>query len=136
MRLHIHRAGSGRNPALCAHVERRLHFALGRLKTQIDQVTVKLGDINGPRGGVDKFCRIVVRCPGSAPVVVEQRDADWLRATDLAVGRTAHAVRRALQRRVRPRQGLPAGRPFRSDPGGDVFLPRGGDSHALPGLWG
>ena len=42
-------------------VTRRLYFALGRFSPEIDQVTVRVGDANGSRGGADKRCRIVVK---------------------------------------------------------------------------
>ena len=54
-------------PELTAHVERRLRFALTRFSGRIGRVNVFLTDQNGPRGGIDKTCRIVVRL----------RDGNW-----------------------------------------------------------
>ena len=45
---------------LQTHIERRLRFALGRFDGRIGRVTVRISDVNGPRGGIDKRCRIEV----------------------------------------------------------------------------
>ena len=44
--------------ALLAHVERRLRFALSRFGQKIRLAAVQLADLNGPRGGLDKQCRV------------------------------------------------------------------------------
>ena len=57
-------------------VTRRLYFALGRFAPQIERVTARVGDMNGPRGGVDKQCRIEVKLRGLETVVREARADD------------------------------------------------------------
>jgi hypothetical protein len=46
--------------ALRAHAERRLRYALGRFRMRLRSVILRLDDVNGPRGGNDKRCQIVV----------------------------------------------------------------------------
>ena len=53
-------------------MERRLDFALGRFGGRISQVTVGLEDLNGPRGGADKRCRLAVRLVPSGKVTIEE----------------------------------------------------------------
>jgi len=84
--------------ALRAHVERRLHFALGRFGGRVRQATVRLSDLNGPRGGVDKACRIAVRLPASPDLVVEDADGDLYVAIDRAAERAGRSVGRHLAR--------------------------------------
>lgn len=43
-----------RSDALRQYVERRLRFALGRFAHRLDQLQVRLEDVNGPRGGLDQ----------------------------------------------------------------------------------
>lgn len=80
------------------HAERRLRFALGRFASRVGRVAVRVADVNGPRGGTDKRCRIVVALGGAGTVVVEDRDADVYAAIDAAADRAGRLVARALHR--------------------------------------
>jgi putative sigma-54 modulation protein len=86
-------------PDLVAHVERRLRFALSRFSGRIRRVNVFLADQNGPRGGIDKTCRIVVRMKDGGDVVAEVNDVDWVIAVDRATTRIGHSTGRDLARR-------------------------------------
>ena len=85
------------------YIDRRLYFALGRFGPAIDHVSVRVGDINGPRGGVDKHCQIVVklRASGSNPIAVDDTDEDLRAAVSQASNRAGRTVARALERRRR-----------------------------------
>lgn len=80
------------------HVERRLSFALSRLEDQIEHVTVHLIDENGPRGGRDKRCRVVVEVLRRNRVVVEDTDSDLKAAINRAANRVRLTVRRKVDR--------------------------------------
>lgn len=84
--------------ALAGHVRRRLGFALARHGDRIQRVGVRLGDENGPRGGVDKFCRIQVRLVDAPAAVIEDVSADLYAAIDRAAERVGRVVDRNLQR--------------------------------------
>lgn len=77
-------------------VGRRLGFALGRFGDRVGRVAVHLIDLNGPRGGVDKRCRVVAEVLGRGPVVVEDTNASLTAAIDRAADRVGQAVRRRL----------------------------------------
>ncbi len=47
--------------SLRAYIARRLTFALGQFRSRIRLVKTALEDINGPRGGLDQQCRVMVR---------------------------------------------------------------------------
>lgn len=79
-------------------VERRLHSALGRFAADIRRVDVKLADLNGPRGGIDKQCRVEVTLDHGGRVRAEGTEASLRHAIDLAVDR---AGRRLGRRRAR-----------------------------------
>jgi putative sigma-54 modulation protein len=100
---------AGCNPpaALVHHVERRLCFALSRFSGRIRRVDVFLADENGPRGGIDKTCRIVVRLRDGGDVIAEVSDVDWEIAVDRATTRIGHTTGREL---ARQRAGRRAGR--------------------------
>jgi putative sigma-54 modulation protein len=45
---------------LTKDAEERLRRAIGRLARRVTRVGVRLFDLNGPRGGVDKACEVTV----------------------------------------------------------------------------
>lgn len=86
--------------ALRSHIERRVVFALGRFQSRIYRVTVRLQDVNGPRGGVDKGCRLSVELSGGGSQHVEERSSDLFIAVDGAVDRAARVVEREFSRQA------------------------------------
>jgi putative sigma-54 modulation protein len=88
--------------ALREHVARRLDFAVGRFAPRVERVIVRLVDVNGPKGGPDKRCRIVARLSPARTVLVEATDSDAYAAVSQAAIRLDERVARALERRRRP----------------------------------
>ena len=84
--------------ALRDHTERRLRFALARVSDRVGRITVRLFDINGPRGGNDKRCRIQVMLNGLAAVVIEDTEPNLYLAIDRATDRAGRNVMRRLAR--------------------------------------
>ena len=80
------------------HVERRLEFALGTRDDHIQRVLVRLFDINGPRGGSDKCCHIMVMLAHLPDVVIEDTEVDLYTAIDRAADRANRTVGRRLSR--------------------------------------
>jgi hypothetical protein len=72
---------------------------LGKFATSIGRISVRVEDVNGPRGGIDQVCRIKVLLIGLPPVVFQGRDASLVAAIDGALTGSERAVRRSVQRR-------------------------------------
>lgn len=88
-----------------AYIRGKLGRALGKFAGDIVRVSVRAEDVNGPRGGVDKVCRIKVVLAGLPSVVFEKRDAALNAAVDGAVGGIEQAVRNTVRRRwTKPRR--------------------------------
>jgi ribosomal subunit interface protein len=80
------------------HVERRVQFGLSRFGSSIEHVKVSMADVNGhQKGGPDKQVAIMVEGPHLKTVRVEETGADAYAAIDMAVGRAAQSVGRALE---------------------------------------
>ena len=52
-----------------AYIKRRIDAKVRKFEKAVDEVSVRLADVNGPKGGVDKVCKAKVHVPG-----VAQRD--------------------------------------------------------------
>jgi putative sigma-54 modulation protein len=96
MKVDVHTQGFPLTPAIVEHAERRLRFALKHAADRVRQVTVRLADINGPRGGVDKKCSIHIALNGVPDIVMEDTEADMY----LAINRAADRVGRTVLRRM------------------------------------
>ena len=66
---------------------------------RIHRLTVRLTDVNGPRGGLDKRCRIAVALVPRGVVMVEGSGDDPFALVAGAAERAGRAVRRELERR-------------------------------------
>lgn len=97
--------GARRPKGLEDHIERRLRFALSRFGSRIQKTIVFLQDGNGPRGGIDKVCRILVRTRGCGVMMAAVVDSDWVAAVDRATTRIGHTVARQVDRH-RERQSM------------------------------
>jgi putative sigma-54 modulation protein len=80
-------------------IRRRTQFALGRWSRELARVTITLADINGPRGGADKRCRIQVTGRGLPEVTIEQTGVDPVITASEVLDRVARATARAFDRR-------------------------------------
>jgi putative sigma-54 modulation protein len=85
--------------------ERRLRFALDRYGTRIRRVRVWVADLNGPRGGRDKACRIKLEVIPSGVLVIEERAVDCYLAISRAVRRLAENLERKFSSAKRNRNG-------------------------------
>ena len=101
MQISIHGDSFKLREVFHEYVSRRLHFALGRFATAIQRVSVKVEDVNGPRGGIDKRCCVEVqlRARRSLPLSVTTDDRELRAAVDRSAKRMARTVARELERK-------------------------------------
>jgi len=78
--------------------ERRLRFAIRRLTWLVPRAKVRLSDVNGPRGGVDKRCQVEFKTHGIGTVVITALARDWRTALETALVGAARALVRMLRR--------------------------------------
>ena len=97
MTIDIRGAAIAPTPAVLEYVVRRIQSALGRLEANVRGVVVRLGDANGPRGGIDKTCRVLARMRRGT-VVIDEVDRDLYVAIDRAADRLRRAAVRVIDR--------------------------------------
>jgi CBS domain-containing protein len=101
MPIHIRMAGAALDEGDRDYLGRKLGTKLGKFARAIERASVRVKDVNGPRGGIDKVCRIKVVLSGLPSVVVEEQAATLQEAMDGALGRTERTVKRSVERRRR-----------------------------------
>lgn len=79
-------------------VEQRLLLTLGQFQTRIRRLAIRLVDVDGPPGGADNRCTVVVSLRHGGQVVTHATDTDARAAIDAAVSKTARALAHRLSR--------------------------------------
>jgi len=108
MQTSIQSLGFALTEGLRDYVMKRLAYSLNHGDGQITRITVRLSDINGPRGGADKRCLIELRLKAAQAVVIEDTEADLYVAIDRAAERAGRTLERRLARQREFAPGLPA----------------------------
>ncbi len=98
MRIVIQANGFMLTEALKNYTEQRIAAALGWAGHRMRKLAVSLSDINGPRGGIDKRCKIQVQLGAGHEVVIEDTEADLYVAIDRAASRADRAVALRVER--------------------------------------
>jgi len=98
MRIGIISQGIALTEAIREYANRRLRTALNRYEPLLASVQVRVADVNGPRGGIDKHCVVEVRGPTLASIIVRERDVDLYVAIDRAADRIDRATARRISR--------------------------------------
>ncbi len=94
--------------ALRDHTERQLHAHLDRFGDEVTAAVVRISDVNGPKGGVDKRCQVTVHGPLFGSATLDDMTGDAYSSVDLAVERIGRAVAREIDRaRTERRTGDP-----------------------------
>jgi putative sigma-54 modulation protein len=92
------------------HIKRQMNFALDPFESWLAGAAVHLEDVNGPKGGIDKQCRILVNLKGGKTLKIEDVDTDFTLAVNRAADRLGQAVSREIDKR-REKKGLPPALP-------------------------
>jgi ribosome-associated translation inhibitor RaiA len=93
--------------------ESRIHATLRRWRHRVAKVRVFLEDDNGPRGGFDTSCRLVVDPQRGPSIVTRGRASDAEGALFEALQRALRRVQRREERRVSKQRSRSARRDLR-----------------------
>lgn len=95
--------------SLKTYVEEHLVAHIEKLADdEAAEIDISLVDNNGPKGGMDKDCRVTVRLPGLSAIHVTETSETVHQSIDAARDRIEKAVKRTLERRRDvSNQGLP-----------------------------
>ena len=98
MVLRIHGHHLEVSDTLDAHITDRFKSALDQLDHMVTEINVRLEDVNGPKGGVDKKCHATVHLRAGGTVVVEETHADIYAAVSVVADRCKNVVSRKVEK--------------------------------------
>jgi putative sigma-54 modulation protein len=81
-----------RSDAVTEYAARRVRFALDRFRKAINRVRLRFVDINGPKGGHDKECQMMISLERGQKVVLTDTSNDLYGAVDSVVERAKRKV--------------------------------------------
>jgi hypothetical protein len=87
--------------------EQRVRFVMRRHAWAVHCARVRLTDMNGPRGGLDKCCRLILKTDCDGTLHITSAADDWRAALDGALARAAPLLVRKRQRNREQRRQLP-----------------------------
>ncbi len=105
MRLNLMVKGVDKTPTLDRLVDHKLHYAFDQFGRWVSDVALAIEDLNRPKGGVDKRCRLAVSVPRHRSVIVEGRGTDLMVVVSEVIDRGAQALARLRDRRHSRRRG-------------------------------
>jgi hypothetical protein len=79
----------------------RINASFAKYSNFVKSIELTIRDINGPRGGVDKECQLLVRLRKLNDIAVTTRNESSGKALLNGIDRASRTVGRALDRRVR-----------------------------------
>jgi ribosome-associated translation inhibitor RaiA len=91
---------------LFEQVKRQMNFALGQFDTWISGASVVLEDVNGPKGGIDKQCRVIVNLKGGKTLKIKDVDVEFPAAINRAADRVGQVISREVDKRREKKGGM------------------------------
>ncbi len=88
-----------RSQMLVEYATRRLQHHLGRFDRTVQRAVLRVSDVNGPRGGHDKRCRLALSGPEIGVVILTDTQGDPYAAVELVAYRARRALGEARARR-------------------------------------
>ena len=98
MRLDIRSRNVAVTSELRQHIDRRVGQALNRFEQHVGSVQVALTDVNGPKGGLDKVCRLTVVVAGCDQIAVTEYGSNLFRIVDRVADRVKQRVSSVIEK--------------------------------------
>ena len=98
MNIVIHSKGVDLTDTLRQFVDQHLRFVLTRYGAHIISINVMLLDINGPKGGLDKCCRVQLKLDHLPKIIVQDTQVNVYAAIKMCSVRLKRTVERNIRK--------------------------------------
>lgn len=99
MQIQIFDKNVALEPSQRQFILRRLEFAFDRFESKVRGLSLTLSDVNGPRGGKDKLCRLRMMLQENGEIVLSENSFTIEAAVARLADRAANTVHRLVERR-------------------------------------
>ena len=84
--------------ALRNFLHSQIKRSMAACSRNVESITIRLKDLNGPKGGIDKECLVEVKIANGAPVVVRKQSTNAYQGIRQALARAARVTLRRLRK--------------------------------------
>ena len=98
MRLKVYGRRIRLTDALHNYVIGHIGSALDRVADNVEEIVVRISELNGPRGSARKHCQVFVILTAGESFILESRDTDAYRAIDHTACRLKRIVNDSVKR--------------------------------------
>ena len=86
------------------YVRKKIQSSIEARSEDIQRIDIRLSDINGPHGGIDKRCHLHLVIPQLKDIVIEDTRENLYHAIDRAIARARTVLDRKLSRKRQKKQ--------------------------------
>lgn len=98
MQLRIQSKNIEMTQAIRQHIRERITAALDQHAARVGQVAVTVSDVNGPRGGIDQLCNVVVSLHGGKTLRHSRKGEDLYANVSLIADKVKRRVGKEIGR--------------------------------------
>ncbi len=98
MELTITDLNTGLSNENLLRIQQKIGRVFDKLCHNVNSIKVTLDDINGPRGGKDKHCRVVIHTIGIPDIVITDNQSSVMSAVNISLSRARLALLRKVKR--------------------------------------
>ena len=98
MMITIKSRGFSLTQGLKEFIEDRMRLIFTRYGQHVSRIDITLLDINGPKGGEDKRCKIRLKLDGMPSIIIQETDTDMYEAINNCGSRLKRTVSRKLDK--------------------------------------
>ena len=99
MQLFINLKNITLNAKQKALIQKRYAFCFSKFSEVVKKVVIYIEDINGPKGGVDKQCKVQVSLRRGDDVIVTEKQSILNKAIEKALQRSSYITMKKLKRK-------------------------------------
>jgi ribosome-associated translation inhibitor RaiA len=81
------------------YVKHRVSFAFARSRDLIKTLTITIADVNGPKGGNDKQCKVLIRTSEHSDIIITETQSNLKESIDRALTRSSHNFLQRVKRK-------------------------------------
>jgi putative sigma-54 modulation protein len=82
-----------------SHIQKKILSMFSKFCERVQVIKVTIDDVNGPKGGKDKHCRVVIYSKGMPDIVITDNQTSVMSAVNIALSRARLSFLKKVKRK-------------------------------------